>query len=125
MQLLPQPCLAAGSNNVQRVEQHWQDIEKLLLSLLEDTHTSQACCCCDLAAPAVTEGGEAPQPPSSALDEATKAKHLEGLFLFALVWSTGATCDSAGRIKFDKFFRYIAQSPLVIGWWCWNCYPVH
>jgi hypothetical protein len=58
-----------------------------------------------LPAAAATEGGEAPQPPGSALDEATKAKQLEGLFLFALVWSTGATCDSAGRVKFGNFFR--------------------
>jgi hypothetical protein len=58
-----------------------------------------------LSAPAAAEGGEAPQPPGASLDEATKAKQLEGLFLFALVWSTGATCDSAGRVKFDNFFR--------------------
>lgn len=31
---------------------------------------------------------------------------LEGMFLFAMVWSVGATCDAAGRAEFDHFFRY-------------------
>jgi dynein heavy chain len=44
-------------------------------------------------------------PPGAALDEAAKAMQLEGLFLFAVVWSVGATCDAAGRDKFDNFFR--------------------
>ncbi|KAF6263196.1 dynein heavy chain 8 [Scenedesmus sp. NREL 46B-D3] len=67
-------------------------------------------------APAVAEGGEAPQPPGSALDEAAKARHLEGLFLFALVWSTGATCDSAGRVRFDSFFRVLAAGGVPEGY---------
>lgn len=53
------------------------------------------------------DGAEAPQPPGASIDEATKAKQLEGLFLFALVWSTGATCDITGRVKFDQFFRCV------------------
>eukprot|EP00163_Fabomonas_tropica_P009440 TRINITY_DN1923_c0_g2_i1.p1 TRINITY_DN1923_c0_g2~~TRINITY_DN1923_c0_g2_i1.p1 ORF type:complete len:2559 (-),score=897.69 TRINITY_DN1923_c0_g2_i1:297-7319(-) len=30
---------------------------------------------------------------------------MEPLFLFSLVWSVGATCDSEGQVKFDKFLR--------------------
>jgi len=51
------------------------------------------------------EGEEPLPPPGSALDEAAKAMQLEGLFLFAMVWSVGATCDAAGRAEFDHFFR--------------------
>lgn len=59
--------------------------------------------------PAVkAEDGEEPAPPPGAgLDEATKAMQLEGLFLFAVVWSVGATCDAAGRAQFDHFFRCV------------------
>lgn len=52
-----------------------------------------------------SDGGEGPQPSGATVDENVKAKQLEGLFLFALVWSAGATCDAAGRAKFDQFFR--------------------
>lgn len=57
----------------------------------------------------VVDGSDAGQAPAGALDDATKIKQLEGLFLFALVWSTGATCDTAGRNKFDKFLRYVPR----------------
>lgn len=30
---------------------------------------------------------------------------VEPWFLFSVVWSIGATCDSDGRVKFDKWFR--------------------
>ena len=30
---------------------------------------------------------------------------VEGMFLFAMVWSVGCTTDGAGRDKFDRFFR--------------------
>jgi dynein heavy chain len=53
-----------------------------------------------------------PPPPGASLDEAAKAMQLEGLFLFALVWSTGASCDAAGRAKFDRFFRSVSQGTL-------------
>ena len=68
---------------------------------------SCACYCCQLPWPAVAaeEGEEPVPPPGAALDEATKAMQLEGLFLFAMVWSVGATCDAAGRTQFDHFFR--------------------
>lgn len=59
--------------------------------------------------PRASESGEAAQPPGAAIDEAAKAKQLEGLFLFALVWSAGATCDIAGRMKFDHFFRCVCS----------------
>ncbi len=34
-----------------------------------------------------------------------KQQLVEGLFLFALVWSLGATGDVAGRAAFDAFLR--------------------
>lgn len=52
-----------------------------------------------------TEGADNTQSPNMPTDEALLMKQLEGLFLFALVWSTGATCDIEGRHKFDRFFR--------------------
>eukprot|EP00879_Flechtneria_rotunda_P024458 GHRR01025929.1.p1 GENE.GHRR01025929.1~~GHRR01025929.1.p1 ORF type:complete len:382 (+),score=98.71 GHRR01025929.1:177-1322(+) len=63
-----------------------------------------------------SEGGNVNQPPGAALDESSKAKQLEGLFLFALIWSTGATCDSAGRVKFDRFFRVLASGGVPDGY---------
>jgi hypothetical protein len=55
----------------------------------------------------IPEEGEEPMaPPGAALDEASKAMQLEGLFLFSMVWSVGATCEAAGRAAFDKFFRW-------------------
>jgi hypothetical protein len=43
--------------------------------------------------------------PGAHLDETTKVVILQGMFLFAVVWSLGATTDGAGRTKFDAFFR--------------------
>eukprot|EP00878_Enallax_costatus_P024290 GHUV01025916.1.p1 GENE.GHUV01025916.1~~GHUV01025916.1.p1 ORF type:complete len:555 (+),score=133.09 GHUV01025916.1:2513-4177(+) len=62
------------------------------------------------------DGGEGPQPPGANVDENVKAKQLEGLFLFALVWSTGATCDVAGRAKFNQFFRILAAGGVPEGY---------
>lgn len=59
-----------------------------------------------MLAVAPEEGEEPVPPPGAALDEAAKAMQLEGLFLFALVWSVGATCDAAGQAEFDHFFRW-------------------
>ena len=30
---------------------------------------------------------------------------VEGMFLFAMIWSVGCTTDAAGRKVFDAFFR--------------------
>jgi len=30
---------------------------------------------------------------------------MEQVFLYALIWSTGATTDNEGRVKFDKWLR--------------------
>jgi len=32
---------------------------------------------------------------------------LDGLFVFSLVWSIGASCDRASAIKFDSFLRQL------------------
>jgi hypothetical protein len=69
----------------------------------------------------VVEGSDAGQLPAGALDDATKIKQLEGLFLFAIVWSTGATCDTAGRIKFDKFLRYLHTEQAAERLWTCSC----
>ncbi|KAJ9535031.1 hypothetical protein QJQ45_029706 [Haematococcus lacustris] len=53
--------------------------------------------------PPEEEGGSSAPGPS--LDEASKQQLLEGLFLFSVVWSCGATGDGAGRNKFNDFFR--------------------
>ncbi|XP_054642367.1 dynein axonemal heavy chain 7 [Dunckerocampus dactyliophorus] len=37
---------------------------------------------------------------------------LEGIFVFCLVWSVGASCNDAGRVKFDAMVREILNGPL-------------
>ncbi|XP_049583590.1 dynein axonemal heavy chain 7 [Syngnathus scovelli] len=37
---------------------------------------------------------------------------LEGIFVFCLMWSVGASCDDAGRAKFDHMVREILSGPL-------------
>ncbi|XP_041805973.1 dynein heavy chain 7, axonemal [Chelmon rostratus] len=37
---------------------------------------------------------------------------LEGIFVFCLVWSVGASCDDSGRDKFDGVVREILNGPL-------------
>jgi hypothetical protein len=73
--------------------------------LEHNSHTWHKHTCVVVFAVAAEEGEEPVPPPGVALDEAAKAMQLEGLFLFAVVWSVGATCDAAGREKFDNFFR--------------------
>ncbi|XP_058478991.1 dynein axonemal heavy chain 7 [Solea solea] len=36
---------------------------------------------------------------------------LEGIFVFCLVWSLGASCDDSGRVKFDAVVREILSGP--------------
>ena len=35
--------------------------------------------------------------------------HLQCIFMFALTWSIGATCDADGRLKFDKLIRELME----------------
>uniref|UniRef100_A0A3Q3S6H3 Dynein axonemal heavy chain 7 n=1 Tax=Mastacembelus armatus TaxID=205130 RepID=A0A3Q3S6H3_9TELE len=37
---------------------------------------------------------------------------LEGIFVFCLVWSVGASCDDSGRVKFDAVLREVLNGPL-------------
>ncbi|XP_041837982.1 dynein heavy chain 7, axonemal isoform X2 [Melanotaenia boesemani] len=37
---------------------------------------------------------------------------LEGIFVFCLVWSVGASCDDSGRVKFDALVRELLNGPL-------------
>ncbi|GLD70629.1 dynein heavy chain 7, axonemal-like protein, partial [Lates japonicus] len=37
---------------------------------------------------------------------------LEGIFVFCLVWSVGASCDDSGRTKFDAVVREVLNGPL-------------
>ncbi|KAM8856216.1 dynein axonemal heavy chain 7 [Spinachia spinachia] len=37
---------------------------------------------------------------------------LEGIFVFCLVWSVGASCDDSGRVKFDAVLREVLVGPL-------------
>ncbi|XP_044073688.1 dynein axonemal heavy chain 7 isoform X2 [Siniperca chuatsi] len=37
---------------------------------------------------------------------------LEGIFVFCLVWSVGASCDDSGRVKFDAVVREVLNGPL-------------
>jgi dynein heavy chain len=39
------------------------------------------------------------------MDDTTKMQLVEGLFLFSMVWTVGATGDGESRAKFNEFFR--------------------
>ncbi len=43
-------------------------------------------------------------------DEAVKLQLVEGVFLFSLVWSVGATGDGDSRVKFDTFLRSLCMN---------------
>jgi dynein heavy chain len=53
----------------------------------------------------VVEGQASSVEPPTEEELANLIKHIEPLFLFALVWSVGATTDKGGREKFDTFLR--------------------
>jgi len=42
-------------------------------------------------------------------DKGKPEEVVNGSFIYALIWSIGATCDHNGRPKFDKFIRETAQ----------------
>jgi dynein heavy chain len=53
-----------------------------------------------------TGSGEDAVPAKGATyDDSTKVQMVEGMFLFAMIWSVGCTTDAAGRKVFDAFFR--------------------
>nr|XP_029135329.1 dynein heavy chain 7, axonemal [Labrus bergylta] len=46
------------------------------------------------------------------MNENDTCSWLEGIFVFCLVWSVGASCDDSGRNKFDAVVREILNGPL-------------
>ena len=51
----------------------------------------------------------APAEGEEEVDKGKPADIVEGAFMYALIWSVGATCDHSGRPKFDKFLRDTAN----------------
>lgn len=49
------------------------------------------------------------------MDESEHQLWIESLFLFAMVWSVGATGDREGRTAFDVFFRQVAAGQVPPG----------
>jgi hypothetical protein len=45
-------------------------------------------------------------PAGATFSDDVKMQMVEGMFLFAMVWSVGCTTDGPGRDKFNVFFRY-------------------
>ncbi|XP_075336554.1 dynein axonemal heavy chain 7 [Odontesthes bonariensis] len=46
------------------------------------------------------------------MNEKNVCSWLEGIFVFCLVWSVGASCDDVGRVKFDALVREILDGSL-------------
>ncbi|XP_070694441.1 dynein axonemal heavy chain 7 [Pempheris klunzingeri] len=46
------------------------------------------------------------------MNEKDVCSWLEGIFVFSLVWSMGASCDDPGRVVFDTVVREILNGPL-------------
>ena len=57
--------------------------------------------------------GEILNHPWSAGSAADVHGQLEGIFIFALIWSLGATGDTDGRAAFDVFFRSLLGGGLL------------
>jgi len=55
-------------------------------------------------------------PEGAALDEVSRAQMVEGIFLFALIWSAGCTGDGAGRARFNDFFRVLSTGDVPEGY---------
>lgn len=47
-------------------------------------------------------------------DEDTRTKHLESAFLFALVWSVGASVDGDGRRRFSLLLRSLIKDVAIL-----------
>ncbi|XP_047226085.1 dynein axonemal heavy chain 7 isoform X2 [Girardinichthys multiradiatus] len=52
------------------------------------------------------------QAAIKSLSENNICSWLEGIFVFCLVWSVGASCDDSGREKFDSVVREMLSGPL-------------
>ena len=64
----------------------------------------------------IGEGDDALPAPGATYDENTKMQMVEGMFLFAMVWSVGCTTDGAGRVKFNDFFRTLSAGQVPEGY---------
>uniref|UniRef100_A0A8D0ADE4 Dynein axonemal heavy chain 7 n=1 Tax=Sander lucioperca TaxID=283035 RepID=A0A8D0ADE4_SANLU len=52
------------------------------------------------------------QAKIKSMNEKDICSWLEGIFVFCLVWSVGASCDDSGQVKFDAVVREVLDGPL-------------
>ena len=62
-------------------------------------------CQCD---PFMVAAGEKGPPPGLANKKDTP-KLIDGMFLFSLIWSIGASVEAEGRTKFTEFLRKLVD----------------
>ncbi|CAG9462898.1 unnamed protein product [Pedinophyceae sp. YPF-701] len=70
---------------------------------------------------------EPPQAaPGAAFDDRKKARWVDAIVMFSLVWSAGCTGDAESRLKFDKFFRELLSGlqPEEVRDFMTDCHPV-